>query len=58
MTIFGIIILTLAYVIAGMIVVESARIWFGMWWLTVRFSTILFWPLIALAALFGKNHES
>lgn len=47
-----------AYVIFGAVVIESARIWAGMWWLKVSPSSLLFWPLIALAALFGKHHES
>ncbi len=53
-----VVLICIAYAIVGAVVVESARIWFGMWWLEVRVSTVLFWPLIALSALFGRNHES
>ena len=53
---FEIIMAVLAYTVVGMIVVETARIC-GMWWLTISFSTILFWPLIALSALFGRNGD-
>lgn len=53
----SIVLLCAAYAIVGMMVVESARIWFGMWWLEIRVSTVLLWPLIALMALFGRNHD-
>lgn len=58
MSAFEIVMCCVAYAIVGAVVVETARIWFGMWWLEVSPSTLIFWPLIALAALFGKNHES
>ena len=53
MSVFEIIIAGMAYVVIGMIVVESARIWFGMWWLDL--SATLFWPIIVLNIIFGRN---
>lgn len=55
MSVFEIIIAGLAYVVIGMIVVESARIWFGMWWLELRLSAVLFWPFIVFAVLTGRR---
>jgi hypothetical protein len=46
-----------AWAIVGAIVVESARIWFGMWWLEAKPSTVALWPVIVIAALFGRNHD-
>jgi len=57
MTGFEITLAVMAYIIVGMIVAETARVWAGMWWLSVSFSTILLWPLIAISAIFGKHHD-
>lgn len=56
MSVFEIIIAGMVWIIVGMIVAETARIWFGMWWLTMHPITILFWPFVILSALFGKHH--
>jgi uncharacterized membrane protein len=50
---FEIIMAVLAYTIFGMIVVEAAH-WSGV---RTTAATILFWPLIALSALFGRNGD-
>ena len=55
MSVFEVIIAGMAYVVVGMIVAETARIWFGMWWLTTHPITVLLWPLVVLNAIFGRN---
>lgn len=57
MSVFEIILAGMAYVVIGMIVAESARIWFGMWWLTMHPITVLFWPVVVLKALFGDRRQ-
>jgi len=54
-TVITVVVLAMAYAVVGMIVVESARIWAGMWWIELRLSTVAFWPLILLAAVFGSH---
>lgn len=50
-----VIIAGLAYVVVGMIVAETARIWFGMWWQAPHPITVLLWPIVVLNAIFGRN---
>ena len=58
MMVLAVIICLLIWVIVGMIVAESVRIWFGLWWLQMSPSVVLLWPVVLVAALFGRNHES
>ena len=54
MSVFEIIIAGLAYVVVGIIVAKTARIWFGMWW-QANALTVLLWPIVVLNAIFGRN---
>lgn len=54
---FEIVMLFMAWIIVGLLVVETCRIW-RMWWLSATFLTVLLWPLVLLHAITkGKPHD-